>query len=231
MLLASLPLHAIGVVTAVYLNTVAPSPEDARAHVVDAALLAPTAADPTTPVPMVTGEPVTVKLYDENHEESATVVIGRDGTVDEANDKEISRLFRCKRTGKQREMDKGLLALLADLQARYPGRTINFVSGYRGHKEESKTSPHRAGRALDLRINGVRATEIRDYVWKNHRSVGVGWYAHEGFVHIDAREKDLAWTANHGHNQYRPSWADRVRRDRGESHAAKRAKRAKRPNV
>jgi uncharacterized protein YcbK (DUF882 family) len=231
MLLASLPLHAFGVVTAVYLNIVAPSPEDVRVRGVDVAT-APLATDPATDVPSVLDEPVTVNLFDVNHEESATVVIHRDGTVDDSNDKQISRLFRCKRTGKQRSMDKGLLRLIADLQLRYPGRTINFVSGYRGHREESKTSPHRAGRALDLRINGVRPTEIRDYLWKSHHEVGVGWYPHEGFVHIDARDKDLAWTETKGQNHYHPSWADRARRDRSkDSIGSHRAKRTKRPNA
>jgi len=207
----------------VYLHITAPAQGDLR--------LVDPATDPATPVPSVTAEPVTVQLYDVNHEESATVVINRDGSVDETNGKEVSRLFRCRRTGKQRSMDRDLLRLIADLQARYPDKTINFVSGYRGHKEESKTSPHRAGRALDLRISGVRPTEIRDYLWRNHRSVGVGWYPHEGFVHIDSRDKDLAWTENHGHNQYHPSWADRARRDREESARSRRAKRSKRTNV
>jgi uncharacterized protein YcbK (DUF882 family) len=237
MLLASLPLKAIGVVTAVYLGATAPTPGESLrvtsgTPTVELAVPPPdtSAGAPAALAPMAAlAQPVTVSLFDENHKESSVVVIGRDGSVDETNDKEIRRLFRCRRTGKQRQIDQRLLALIADLQLRYPGKTIEFVSGYRGHREESKTSPHRAGRALDLRISGVRATEIRDYLWREHRSVGVGYYPHEGFVHIDNREKDLAWTENRGVNAYRPSWADRARRPvRHET--ARRSKRT-RPNV
>jgi uncharacterized protein YcbK (DUF882 family) len=237
MLLATLPLKAIGVVSAVFLGATQPTPGEAlratsAAPTVELAVPPPatTAGAPTALAPMAAlAEPVTVTLFDENHKETSIVVIGRDGSVDETNDKEIRRLFRCRRTGKQRQIDQRLLALIADLQLRYPGKTIDFVSGYRGHKEESKTSPHRAGRALDLRIAGVRATEIRDYLWREHRSVGVGYYPHEGFVHIDSREKDIAWTETRGVNHYHPSWAGRARRaDRGET--ARRSKRS-RPNV
>lgn len=237
MLLASLPLKAIGVVSAMYLGAAAPTSEDALRR----ATAAPTAelsapVDTTTPTALAPlaalAQPVTVTLYDENHKETSIVVIRRDGSVDEENDKEVRRLFRCRRTGKQRQIDQRLLALIADLQARYPGKTITFVSGYRGHREESKTSPHRAGRALDLRIDGVRPTEIRDYLWRTHRRVGVGWYAHEGFVHIDSREKDIAWTETRGINQYNPSWASRVRRaDKQDVARSKRSKRSARPNV
>lgn len=227
MLLAALPLKAIGVVSAVYLHVAAPSTDDLRPRVVDAA---PLATDPSTPVPSVTSEPVLVMLYDVNHDESATVVIHRDGHVDDANDQEIRRLFRCRRTGKQRAMSRDLLRLIADIQARYPGKTLEFVSGYRGHREESKTSPHRAGRALDLRVRGGRITELRDYLWRTHRSVGVGYYPSEGFVHIDSRDKEITWTEKNGVNQYNPSWADRARRDKGDR-SARRAKREKRPNA
>src|SRR5262249_17972460 len=122
-------------------------------------------------------------------------------------------------------------AMLADLSAHYPGKTIQFVSGYRGHAEESKTSPHRAGRALDLRIPGVRDTEIRDYLWRTHREVGVGWYPKEGFVHVDHRDQDIAWTEMHGVNEYHPSWSDRVRREDASPTRVAHGKRSHRPNV
>ena len=239
MLLASLPLKAIGVVSAVYLGAAAPTSAEAlrqaqQAPTVELAVPPPGSdAAPTALAPMAAlAAPVTITVYDENHKETSIVSIGRDGSLDATNDAEIRRLFRCRRTGKQRQIDQRLLSLVADLALRYPGKTIDFVSGYRGHREESKTSPHRAGRALDLRIEGVRPTEIRDYVWRTHRDVGVGWYPHEGFVHIDSRDKEITWTEVRGVNQYHPSWGDRARRpDRSETARAKRAKRAARPNV
>jgi uncharacterized protein YcbK (DUF882 family) len=217
--LVALPLKALGVVTAVYLNAMAPTSSEISVRA---------SGEPT---PVLTAEPVTVSVHDVNHDEDATIVIGRDGTVDAANDEAVRHLFRCRRTGKEREIDRRLLAMLADLSARYPGKTIEFVSGYRGHREESKTSPHRAGRALDLRIDGVRDTEIRDYLWRTHREVGVGWYPKEGFVHVDHREQDIAWTETHGNNTYHPSWSERARRADASPSRVARTKRSRRPNV
>jgi len=225
--LAYLPLKAIGVASAVWLGASQPATGEVAQPTADdtasASLLA--VVDPK--------EPITVRLHDVNRSTDDVVVIARDGSVDEANHEKIRHLFRCRRTGKETEMDRRLLVMIADLQAHYPEKTINFVSAYRGHREESKTSPHRAGRALDLTIPGVSDIEIRDYVWRTHREVGVGWYPHEGFVHIDSRPKDLAWTETHGINQYRPSWSGRVRRDGNEA-TAKRSRhhdRKHRPSV
>ena len=224
MLHAYLPLKAVGVLGALWLGAATPAPEETHPRVTDVEVgLAPPSQDV-----------VTVTLHDDNVGTTAVVQIGRDGSVDEANEKMIRRLFRCRRTHKERAIDHGLLAMLADLQARYPEKPIHFVSAYRGHKQESKTSPHRGGRALDLRIPGVRDTVIRDYLWRTHREVGVGWYPKLGFVHIDHRpgEHDIAWTEIHGKNQYHPSWADRARRERApESVDHKRAQRAHRPGV
>jgi uncharacterized protein YcbK (DUF882 family) len=158
-------------------------------------------------------KPVEVLLYDENAREKATVWIYRDGTADAANVAEVRRLFRCRRTHRAKEIAPGTLAMLADVAARYPGRRIEYVSGYRASSDESRDSPHRAGRAIDFRIRGISPIEIRDYLWTTYREVGVGWYPKEQYIHIDHRpgEKDIAWTFIRGKNVYHPSWSDRAR--------------------
>ncbi len=155
---------------------------------------------------------VEVVLFDQNHPETRTLRIGRDGTVDKETRKEIERLFRCKRTARHRPIDKGLLAMLADVAAHYPGHTIELVSGYRA--AERHTSRHYQGRAIDFRIRGVAMPAVRDYVWSTHTQLGLGWYPVEGFVHMDHRvdDKDIAWTETRGVNHYHPSWSKRVRR-------------------
>jgi len=223
MLQAYLPLKAVGVIGALWLGTAAPTREETQRPVnVEVA--------PATP----SSDAVTVTLHDDNVGTTSVVVIGRDGSVDADNEKTIRHLFRCRRTHRERGIDHGLLAMLADLQARYPEKPIHFVSAYRGHKQESKTSPHRGGRALDLRIPGVRDTEIRDYLWRTHREVGVGWYPKLGFVHIDHRpgERDISWTEIHGRNHYHPSWAERARRAKAPASIdQKRAQRSRRAGV
>lgn len=157
--------------------------------------------------------PVEVTLYDANHRETYVVSIGRDGSIDSETREVLEHAFRCRRSEKEHTIDKGLLAMIADVQARWPGHTIEYISAYRGYHGERKTSPHRAGIALDFRVQGVKLTAVRDYVWDHFRSVGVGWYPGEDFVHMDHREgkQDTSWTFRRGKNHYHPSWADRVR--------------------
>ena len=198
-----LPLAAVG-----WLSTTPAAPEQQHpATITEAAQLAVAESERQAASGMVA-----VTLYDENHPETKVVYIGRDGTVDDETRKELQRLFRCKRTDRQKKVDKGMLAMLADVAARYPGRTIEFVSGYRATDRHS--SRHWQGRALDFRIKGVKMTEVRDYIWATHTQLGLGWYPEDGFVHMDHREDDadIAWTATNHTNHYHPSWSKRVRR-------------------
>jgi hypothetical protein len=108
--------------------------------------------------------PVEVKLFDENHRVNATIGIRRDGTMDDQTAMEVKHLFRCRITNRERPIARRTLAMLADLAEKYEPRTIEFVSAYRVQQGESLTSPHRDARAIDLRIRGVRLTEVRDYL-------------------------------------------------------------------
>jgi uncharacterized protein YcbK (DUF882 family) len=157
--------------------------------------------------------PVTINLYDENHREAATVVVNRDGTVDEANDAKLRHLLRCKRTERKHKINEGTLRMFAAVAAEWPGATIELVSGYRAMRSESRTSPHRKARAIDFRIRGVSTVAVRDFMWRTFREVGVGYYPEGAYVHLDHRPglHDTAWTFKKGKNRYRPSWAERIR--------------------
>jgi uncharacterized protein YcbK (DUF882 family) len=162
------------------------------------------------PVPMVS-----VKLANVNTQETATFQIGREGevTADEAN--AIERFFRCRRSGRHMTMAPGVLALLADVAKRWPGRTIEVISGFRAPPFGAPHSKHFRGHAIDLRIKGVRTAALRDFVWRGHHGVGVGHYPGTNFVHMDWRpgEPDTAWTARdeEGTPVYHPRWARRAR--------------------
>jgi uncharacterized protein YcbK (DUF882 family) len=158
--------------------------------------------------------PTLVTLYNVNTRETAHFFIPVTGELDDATADEVARFFRCRRTGRSKRMRPGVLALLADVARQYPGHTIEMVSGYRN--TGSRTSHHRKGGAIDLRVRGVRTTEVRDYLWANHSEIGVGWYRQQNFIHIDHRpgDPDIAWTQQRRDQpfQYRPGWAYRVRR-------------------
>jgi uncharacterized protein YcbK (DUF882 family) len=157
--------------------------------------------------------PVEISLYDENDHQSGTVAIWRDGATDDATKDDLKRLFRCRKTYRQKMLAQKTLAMLADVSDHYPGKTIEYVSVYRVNRGESSTSPHRDGRAIDFRIRGVALKDIRDYVWRTYTDVGVGWYPSEQFVHIDTRPKDhdMSWTFLNGVNRYHPFWSKLAR--------------------
>lgn len=160
-----------------------------------------------------TAAPVEVDLYDENDHQRGRVAIWRDGSTDDATTDELKRLFRCRRTHREHAIAKGTLAMLAEVAERY-GRTIEYVSAYRAHREESRTSPHRSATAIDFRIRGVPLREVRDHVWRTYTGIGVGWYPDGQYIHIDTRPRpnDTAWTFIDGDNRYHPYWAELARR-------------------
>lgn len=161
-----------------------------------------------------TSAPVEVDLYDENDHQKGRIAIWRDGSVDDATRVIVKRLFRCRKTHREAMIHHNTLAMIADVAERYGGKTIEYVSGYRAHRAESRTSPHRDARAIDFRIRGVQLRKIRDYLWATYREVGVGWYPDGQYIHIDTRPtwNDMSWTFVKGHNRYHPHWADVARR-------------------
>ena len=108
---------------------------------------------------------------------------------------QINRILRDFRTGQQVAMDPNLLDLLYRLQAKLDSRKpIHIISGYRSPKTNAglraksngvaKKSLHMQGRAIDLRIPGVRLSHLRDAALVL-RGGGVGYYPKSDFVHLD----------------------------------------------
>lgn len=158
--------------------------------------------------------PVDVDLYDENDHQKGHVAIWRDGSVDDDTKVQLKRMFRCRKTHREAMIHHTTLAMLADVQEHYEGKTIEYVSAFRVGHAESRTSPHRDARAIDFRIRGANLREIRDYLWRTYTEVGVGWYPQGQYIHIDARPTmtDMSWTFVHGTNRYHPYWAELARK-------------------
>ena len=158
-------------------------------------------------------QPVSIQLYDVNHDETVTVQIGRDGSVSRHDKIVLKHVFRCKRTERQHMINQRTLAMFADVADHWRGHTVEIISGYRAMRRESRTSPHRAARAIDFRIRGVSTIPVRDYMWTKFRNVGIGWYPEHRFLHLDYRpdRHDTAWTFRNGLETYRPTWAEKIR--------------------
>jgi uncharacterized protein YcbK (DUF882 family) len=179
---------------------------------------APVAAPTASPIQIQTlpTREITVTVENVNSGETARFLIGDGGRTRAEQAAAIEQFFRCRRTNRHKPLADGVLALLADIAQRWPGRTIEVVSGYRSPPFGTRHSRHFAGHAIDLRVRGVRTSKVRDYVWREHHEVGVGHYAQQDFLHVDSRpgHLDTAWSAPREDSkpQYDPRWARRVRR-------------------
>lgn len=170
------------------------------------------------PASTETGRPSTrVHLERVDTHDVMTMDLPLDGRLTPEDEKTVARFFRCRRTGKQRPMNPGVLALLADVAVRWPERTIEIISGFRAPPYGAPHSKHYKGEAIDLRVAGIRTTVLRDYVWRQNNGVGVGYYQKENFVHMDSRPDahDRAWSGSEegGPEELNPRWARKARRN------------------
>jgi uncharacterized protein YcbK (DUF882 family) len=110
---------------------------------------------------------------------------------------EINHFLRDFRTGDIHPIDPALLDVLYALRARAGDRgTYEIISGYRSPRTNemlrnggddsgvAKRSLHMEGKALDVRLTGVRTSRLRQEALALHRG-GVGYYRDSDFVHVD----------------------------------------------
>ena len=152
-----------------------------------------------------------VALENANTKEKATFYVGAGGYVRSDQTAALEYFFRCQHTGRQGPINRRLVEILADIAEHYPGRVIEFLSGFRTAPFGAPKSRHFIGHAIDLRVRGVPSTQVRDFVWREHRGLGVGHYPAEDFVHVDTRagEPEIAWSGRDESTRfdYNPRWA------------------------
>lgn len=135
-------------------------------------------------------------LYHTHTRERLDIAYRRGAVYDSAALVRIDQYLRDYRTGDVHEFDPHVFDLLHDLVVSIgrPGAQIQIVCGYRtprtneylrmhGHRV-ARRSLHMQGMAIDIRVLGVSAAELRDAALALHRG-GVGYYADSRFVHID----------------------------------------------
>jgi hypothetical protein len=94
-----------------------------------------------------------------------------------------------------RRLNPRLLTRLQRIANRWPGRPIEIVSGYRPRAR--RTSRHRHGNALDIRLPGVSKRQLSEFA-RSFEKTGVGYYPNSVFIHIDVREKRAYWVDRSG---------------------------------
>ena len=108
---------------------------------------------------------------------------------------EINHLLRDRHNNAVRMIDVRLLDLLHDLKLRtqYDG-SLEIVCGYRSaatnkllrkkSKRVAKDSLHIKGQAVDIRLNGIDLSELRQTALAMQAG-GVGYYPRQNFIHVD----------------------------------------------
>ena len=134
------------------------------------------------------GAPAVV-LYHINHRETLRLrMTDERGRPVRGMQRQVDNFLRCHYTKRRHAMNPRLTRLLYEIGQHYPGRRIEVVSGYR-HPRFAKNprSPHMKGLAFDMRVAGIKNTELRDFFRQRFKSVGVGYYPNSSFVHLDVR--------------------------------------------
>ena len=112
--------------------------------------------------------------------------------------KAINVLLRDFRVNKVKEIDPKLLDLLHELTGTLEtDRPIHIISGYRSpetnqmlrerggsHTGVASQSLHMVGKAIDLRLPGVKLDDLRAAA-RSLKLGGVGYYPSSNFVHVD----------------------------------------------
>ena len=108
----------------------------------------------------------------------------------------LNRFLRDHYTGDVGRMDPQLFDLLHQVRGLVGSRApFEVISGYRcpatndrlrstGGGGVARRSLHMDGRAIDVRLPGVKLAELRDAAL-SLKGGGVGFYARDGFVHLD----------------------------------------------
>lgn len=115
-----------------------------------------------------------------------------DGTYNDASLEQLNRVWRCRRTEAEKEIDPHLYEVLSHIYDRFK-KPLTLVSGFRNQKRT--TSFHYIGSASDISVPGVPDHQLKEFVEAmDTGGMGIGIYPHAGFIHVDIRpEPSYRW--------------------------------------
>lgn len=115
-----------------------------------------------------------------------------DGSYNDSALSQLSRVWRCRRTEVEKEIDPHLYEVLSHVYDRFK-KPLTLVSGFRNQKRT--TSFHFIGSASDISVPGVPDRQLKEFVeGLDTGGMGIGIYPHAGFIHVDIRpEPSYRW--------------------------------------
>jgi len=141
------------------------------------------------------GRPRALALHNLHTEELVRATYWSDGAWQTEGLRKINHLLRDFRTGDVMAMDPALLDLMHRLAALVgTQQPFEIISGYRSPRTNAqlarnssgvaKNSLHLQGKAVDLRLPGVRLSGLHRAAM-SLKAGGVGYYPKSGFIHVD----------------------------------------------
>lgn len=128
-----------------------------------------------------------------NNKKESLRLMTKNGRVSSYARKRLSKLAGSRKKGvRNKKLHPRLLHMLQRVAERYPGKTIDIISGYRPG-ETGHESMHSLARALDFRVRGVPNRELYEFCI-GLPNAGCGYYPNSVFVHMDARSRSVTWT-------------------------------------
>lgn len=125
------------------------------------------------------------------------------GKFSKKQQERMEQLLRCHHTGKRKRIDSRLLSSLYQIAHHHRNAKITVIAGYRAPevalRKGNPRSPHTRGVACDFRLAGVSVENLRDYIRRVYHGVGVGYYPHSRFVHLDMGRKQSAYWVDASH--------------------------------
>jgi len=146
--------------------------------------------------PLASAQEYRLKFFHLHTGERLDIVYRKGGHYLPAALDSLDRYLRDHRTGEIHHYDPAVFDLLHDLTAEVgkPNAEIDVVCGYRTPwsneflrthgRGVARHSLHMQAQAIDIRMPGIRTTNLRDAALALHRG-GVGYYAASDFVNVD----------------------------------------------
>ena len=138
-----------------------------------------------------------LSFYHTHTGKSLNVVYWQDGAYVDSALEDINTFLSDFRTGDRVEMDPSLLDVIYDVRESLGGEgTYQIISAYRSPQTNemlrnrssssgvARKSQHVLGKAIDVRLEGVKTADLRDAAIRLQRG-GVGYYEKSDFVHMD----------------------------------------------
>lgn len=151
-----------------------------------------------TAPPLLKAAPPTIEL--EHLTTHATYRLRADsprGGFSAAKLRALAQLLRCHHTGKRHSISERLIQILYATARHYHNAKLRIVAGYRApaiaRQKGNPRSPHKRGVACDFQVAGVSNEEVRDYLRTTYPKIGLGYYPHAGFIHVDVGRTRAAY--------------------------------------